>query len=93
MSSVDEAEATDAPREARTGGSVPLIDRAPRAAAVVFAVVVAIAFVLYLRAGRDEWFYLDEWDFLGDAGRRRRRWPLAVPQRALDNLADTRRTG
>jgi hypothetical protein len=41
--------------------------RSARAALAVFAVVVVAAVPLYLWRGREQWFYLDEWDFL--AGR------------------------
>jgi hypothetical protein len=35
-------------------------------ALVVFVVVLAAALPLYLWRGRDQWFYLDEWDYLAD---------------------------
>jgi hypothetical protein len=41
--------------------------RSARAALAVFALAVVAAVPLYLWRGRDQWFYLDEWDFL--AGR------------------------
>jgi hypothetical protein len=31
---------------------------------LAFAAVLAVAFVVYVLAGRKYWFYLDEWDFL-----------------------------
>ena len=39
---------------------------AARPALLVFAAVVAVAFVLYLVLGRHQYFYLDEWDFVVD---------------------------
>jgi hypothetical protein len=42
--------------------------RQGRDATLVFTVVAAASVPLYLWRGRDQWFYLDEWDFL--AGRR-----------------------
>lgn len=41
-------------------------DRSERAALVVFAVVVAVAFVLETYLGRRQWFSRDEWAFLAD---------------------------
>jgi hypothetical protein len=66
MSTTEQAEAVEDEHE-DSDASPPLIDRAPRAAVAVFAAAVVAAFGLYLWAGKDEWFYLDEWDFL--AGR------------------------
>lgn len=34
------------------------------AAGIMFAAVVAVAFPLYLIRGNEQWFFLDEWDFL-----------------------------
>lgn len=45
-----------------------VLDRNPRLAIMVFAALCAGSIALYLWAGRDQWFYLDDWDFL--AGRR-----------------------
>ena len=36
----------------------------PRAAFLAFGAVLVFAFFFWLNAGRAEWFYLDEWDFL-----------------------------
>ncbi len=38
--------------------------RDARIAGIAFAVVVAAAFPIYLIRGSDQWFFLDEWDFL-----------------------------
>jgi hypothetical protein len=40
------------------------LDRQPQAASICFGIVLALAFGLYLWAGRNKWFFLDEWDFL-----------------------------
>jgi hypothetical protein len=37
---------------------------AERSAAAVFAAALAVAFVVFMVAGRHTWFFLDEWDFL-----------------------------
>lgn len=47
--------------------SVRLLDRGSRPAWITFTVLLAISFVVFLRAGASKWFFLDEWDFL--AGR------------------------
>jgi hypothetical protein len=41
-------------------------DRSARWAAWTFAAVIAIAVPVILYQGRDQWFYLDEWDFLAN---------------------------
>jgi hypothetical protein len=46
-----------------TGGTH---DRSARWAAWTFAAVIAIAFPLILYQGRDQWFVLDEWNFLAN---------------------------
>jgi hypothetical protein len=44
-----------------------LLDQHARFAAGVFVAVLVVASALYLFAGRDKWFFFDEWDYL--AGR------------------------
>ncbi len=48
--------------------SARLLDRNPRGALITFIVLLVGAFGFYVWAGRHQWFFLDEWDFL--AGRR-----------------------
>jgi hypothetical protein len=50
---------SDVPRGRRAPSS-----RSDRLALLVFAGVLAIALVLYLVLAHDQWFFLDEWDFL-----------------------------
>ena len=47
--------------------ATPLLARAPRAALWTFVATQALAFVLFVAFGRDQWFYWDEWELL--AGR------------------------
>ena len=39
-----------------------------RAAAIAFAVIEVAGFLFYAVAGRNLWFYRDEWDFLANKG-------------------------
>jgi hypothetical protein len=41
-----------------------VMDSRPRVACWVFVAVEIFAAVVWLRAGRQQWFFLDEWDFL-----------------------------
>jgi hypothetical protein len=43
-------------------------DRTARRALLVFAGVIAVAFVLFVVFGHSQWFFLDDWDFLADRG-------------------------
>lgn len=45
---------------------IATVDRAQRAAAAVFGVIIVFGAVLFLWAGRDEWFNLDGWDYLAN---------------------------
>lgn len=51
-------------------GPGALTQRSPRAAAIVFAVLVAVAGPFWAVEGRAQWFFQDEWTFLStrDAG-------------------------
>jgi hypothetical protein len=43
-------------------------ERTARLALLVFAGVIAVAFILFLVFGHSQWFFLDDWDFLADRG-------------------------
>ena len=60
----------NAHRDARAEPRSP-VDRTARPALLVFAGVVVAALVLFLVLGHDQWFFLDEWDFIAnrDGGR------------------------
>ena len=68
-------------------------DSSARLALLVFALVVAVAFVLYLVLGHDQWFFFDEWDFLAERSVTDVGDLLAAAQRALVDLADPRLSG
>ena len=44
-----------------------------RAPFLAFGAVLVFAFFFWMNAGRAEWFYLDEWDFLANAQDHERR--------------------
>ena len=62
--SAEPTAATARPRGVPDGsGALERLRDDPRAAAVAALFVIVAALVIVLAAGRDTWFYLDEWDF------------------------------
>lgn len=52
-----------AQRDARADPLAP-VDRTARPAQLVFALVLVAALVLFLVLGHDQWFFLDDWDYI-----------------------------